>query len=505
MKNTELYKLLINFTAIDFDEFELFLLSPLHNKNKPLIVLFQIIKAKKNLLAERNYIKLTQQIKKKTGYSDATIKKLISFLSNAVLEYYKLKSASANDISSKATLNDFLLRNGDYDTLKKMQSKLTKELDDIEKSNAENYFNAYLHNMNLFNSSIMRMKYQSTVEAGSRLRIINDACENLVIFTLIKLTILYANYILNSIDSGKDKVSGFTVNLKELYKSCMSAVLDTKNKKHISIFDLHMKAFECFEKIACKENYLIYKEAFNRNIGILDDESKYSNFNLLLGYCYASQRMTDEDKFFYREELELLTFYIKQGLYKNELTSDLPPVMYRNYVTLCMDIKDMKSMYSFIENYSNELNVSSRVDFVNFALTHYYYGIQNYQKALKHINSVALNKFVYKYDLINIEMKIYFEKADFFSLDRIFHNYRETVKKDLLLTKYDKSRFMIFFKHLSELIRIINAPESKERQFSLEYLRSTITKENSFVMRKWMLEKLDEKLNSHSKTSEIIS
>ena len=84
MKNTEIFKLLKNFSPTDFVAFEKFLASPFHIKNKPLKVIFQILKDKNNLIIDSDYTKLRRIVKRKTAFSAATITK---FTGNCLFRY----------------------------------------------------------------------------------------------------------------------------------------------------------------------------------------------------------------------------------------------------------------------------------------------------------------------------------------------------------------------------------------------------------------------------------
>jgi hypothetical protein len=499
MKKTKLFILLNSFDSKDFDEFELYLLSPFHNKNKPLSTIFHIIKEKKDLLIQENYLKLIQIISKRTDYPISTIKKLFSILGEAILDYYKVKSVLSDDMYSRISLNNYLLKNKEHRTLEQLQSSLDQEFNARAKISNEDYYKLFLHKLNMYSASVVNLKYQNNKDVEKRLQLMKDAGLYLSLYTLIQMTLLYANYTLDLIDSGLDEIKGCCFPLKESFSSNEAYIKNSNNKLIINVFELYYNAFLCYENISNKTYYRKYKGLFYSQIDNLDKESLYINYNLLLGYCSISQRIIDADKFFYEEELDLLTFNVEKGLYKNELTSNMSPITYRNYVILCLDIMNMNKLKLFIDNYSTELNLSERVDMINYALTHYYYGTGNNKKALKYLNSVDIKKFLYKYDLLNLEIKIYYDRGDFMSLDRVFHNYRETIKKDKILTKYDKVRILIFVKYFSELIRIIRSPESNDILFSLEYLLDHVQKENSFIMKKWMIEKIEHKIESIKK------
>lgn len=486
MKNTELYILLNSFSSKDFEDFELFLFSPLHNRNKSLNLVYNTIKSRKDLLVQKNHDKILHLISKRTSYSTSTVKKLISFLSDSVLEYYKIKSVLSDEFYLRISLNQYLLKNGDSQTLKKSQKILEQKYCMNSKLNIGDYYRIFLHKLNLFNSSVINLKYQNKTDVEERLNTINEAGIYLSLYSLIQLTLLFANYVLNSVDSGTEKVEGFRLPLRQLFETSVLCMTNAADKKIKNEFNLYYSAYKCYETLANANLYKEYKDIFLEQADRLDHESFYINYNLLLGYCSTSQRVMSSDQFFDKEELELLNYSMEKKLYKNEITSNLSPITYRNYVLLCLENMDMVKLKNLIENYSSELDFTERVDMVNYAFTHYYYGMSNYKNALKYLNTVDLKKFVYKYDLLDLEIKIYYERNDFTSLERLYHNYREIIKKDTLLTKYDKTRFLIFFKHFSDFLRIINKPDNYEVHFSLEYLQSQICKEKSFVMKKWL-------------------
>jgi hypothetical protein len=498
MKIPEVYKLLKLFTELDFREFEKYLQSPLLNTNKSLLTVFRLINNNKSLIAQNEYSKLRNLLKRRTGFSAATIRKLLSFLSNVVLNYYKYKSVLSDDIYANILLNQTLLKNGSYETLTKSQISLSNTLSGLTKFNADNLYNTYLHATNLLNTSVIRLKYQSKNESKYRIDVIAQSSENLIVYTLIKLTNDFINYILTSVDSGKEKEElKFFIELDKIFEATKHSIGNSSNEIGL-VFQLYYNAFLCYNNLTKKEYYLKYKRFFEGNIEAFDGDTINANINILLSYCIICQRITDEDKFFYSEELVLMSIYIDQELYKNEITSYLSSIMYRNYVLLCFDIMDMEVLKRFIDGNSINLKSSERPDLTNFALAHYYFGIKNIQKSLKHLNSLDLNRFVYKYDILNIEIKIYFERSDLISIEKIFHNYRELIKKDNLLTKYDKRRFMVFFKYFQELLRIISKPDSNNTKVYLKFLREKIENQNTFVMKKWILSKINERCNSKS-------
>ena len=140
--------------------------------------------------------------------------------------------------------------------------------------------------------------------------------------------------------------------------------------------------------------------------------------------------------------------------------------MLRNYFLICYSQKQFQRLKVFVRKYSKDFKDTENKDMMKFCLAHYYEGTKNYNNALKNISDIKADKYIYKYDLKNLELKIYFEKntketfKDECAL-RASHNYRETVKKDKQLTDHEKNRFYTFLNYYNSFITFYNNKKNK--------------------------------------------
>ena len=137
---------------------------------------------------------------------------------------------------------------------------------------------------------------------------------------------------------------------------------------------------------------------------------------------------------------------------------------------------------------------------LNFGMAHYHYLKKEYQKALKCLNDIKLNYFFYKYDILNLEFKIYYETKNIEPIERTIHNYKQMIKTDSFLTKNDKKRHTSFLKFYQSFI-FLTFKLKKRKNFlrEISYLRDQIINEKTFTMKKWLITKANELIVIHKK------
>jgi len=187
----------------------------------------------------------------------------------------------------------------------------------------------------------------------------------------------------------------------------------------------------------------------------------------------------------------LLKEFIEKEYYKNTGVEYLHPALFRNFIIKCIASNEFSYLKNFIDNNQNKLSPEDRDNIVNYGKSLYYYGIKNHKKCLKHINDIDISNFMFKYDVRNLELKLYFDMNKNDLLEKAYHNYREIVKKDVFFTTLDKLRYKRLFFYFSKLILLNKKSKKAKTTFDAEYLLNKISKEESFVLKNWVVEKLN--------------
>jgi hypothetical protein len=128
---------------------------------------------------------------------------------------------------------------------------------------------------------------------------------------------------------------------------------------------------------------------------------------------------------------------------------------------------------------------------INYGYAYYYLGIKEYQKALKSINNISLDKFVYRFNIRNIELRIYYELNKIELLLDALHNYRLTILNNELLTSSDKKSLLKMITYFKKLILIKNELDIKKQISEARVYIKLIEKEPVFSLKKYLMDKYD--------------
>ena len=111
-------------------------------------------------------------------------------------------------------------------------------------------------------------------------------------------------------------------------------------------------------------------------------------------------------------------------------------------------------------------------------------------------------KLVYKYDIYSLELKIYYEKGDYEGLEKLLHNFYGNIKNENIFTVHDKERHELLVYYFRKLVSKKIKYDDDNKVVNLELFKKDIEKEIHFVMKKWILSKLDELIKNHKDTPE---
>jgi len=203
------------------------------------------------------------------------------------------------------------------------------------------------------------------------------------------------------------------------------------------------------------------------------------------------ERLGEDIDFYRKQQAELLLNYIEKGYFKTDENKHLHSIEYRNFILIAFSIGDFKILKSFIDKCTSRLNKKDQDDMLNLGLAFYYYRIKNYKEALISINKIEINSFIYRFDIRNILLRIYYEIDELNkSLDSI-HNYKKIISDDKTLDKSIKDSLRTMLKYLNKLI-IIKKNLYLDIPYEAGFLIKKIQKEPTFALKKWLLDRLEE-------------
>ena len=205
------------------------------------------------------------------------------------------------------------------------------------------------------------------------------------------------------------------------------------------------------------------------------------------------------------EQINLYDIYIDNDFYKAGSYKYLNSIIFVNYIILSSSVRKYDKLLSFIDKTELLLDRNEKNDLKRFALAHYYFGKGEYLNAINNINDIKMKTFIYRYQLITLELKIYFVKLfkpdnkdiNFAIVDRILHNHNKQISIDKFLTKFDKIRLQKMFRYYRKLYTYSTKYLlDKSQTEDLEFLKKELESEIDFAMKIWIIEKIDEILTT---------
>ena len=111
----------------------------------------------------------------------------------------------------------------------------------------------------------------------------------------------------------------------------------------------------------------------------------------------------------------------------------------------------------------------------------------NYEKALENINKVKYDVFLYKIDVKNLLLKIFFELKQYDQAFSLVDAYKHFLKSNKELSHEYKEQFLNFIIMYNKILRTTSQNKPENQDFLLSELKSIKTISN----RDWLTEKIN--------------
>lgn len=259
---------------------------------------------------------------------------------------------------------------------------------------------------------------------------------------------------------------------------------------HKSLINIHYFLFKTLEKPEEKKYYFLLRDLFYRNMKSFDREERYFLFNHLATYC--SDEVSRKNTEFYQEALDVYKHMLKYNAYSYSDSEYMQVVTYRNIIYYCNTVKDDRWFEYFIDKYYDVITPKHREDMKNFARANLHFLRKDYEKSLTSVSLISYEFFLFKPDLKNLMLKIYYELEYFEQAYSLIDTYKHYLSGTTEISDAYKTFYRNFVNRYLGLIKI-KTGTSRE---SPAFLKSKIEKENKIVNKIWLLEKIEDLIKS---------
>lgn len=501
MKHSEVFDLLNEFKYHDLMKFKKFLNSSFFGIRKNVVLIYDLIFNNKELLKSNDYDGIISKLKIRFNIKNNILSQYLALLYNSALKFIAVSTFLKDEIRVNLYINEYSLNSGNRKLFRKISGKIVN-IHSSKKLNEKSLLFSFLNYDDIVTYLIHSGGHVKEKNINERTTYYYKSINDLLLFTIQTFVFTYCNIVNQRINSGnEDKFNKLSI-IPKLFEVANDIIEYDRTSVRIKFLKLYELLYNTFYNPLNEKIYFEYKKFFINNDDILDDDLKRLHFNLLLSNCNIKMRIIEPIKYM-KEQLELYDIYMDKEFYRKGSYKNLHSTIFMNYIMLSTAVNKYDKIKSFVNKTGMLLEKREREDLINFALAHYYFGTGEYSKALRCINDIKMKTFIYKYQLITLELKIYFnnifknnenrEEINYVIVNRILNNYNKLVNNDTFLTKLDKIRLQKMFRYYGKLYNHTEMfMRDKKSKDSIEFLKYEINKEKSFAMKNWIVEIIDE-------------
>jgi hypothetical protein len=486
MAKNDLYLILMSFTKTDTVKFRKFLKSPYFSLRSKQVQLYDEIIKYYPLFTHVNLNKrtLSSKIYPRKRYNDATIRNLFSDLHDSALKFLRIENFEKSGIEK----DDFLFRELKMRNLNDEFSKIVIKLEASSNEPVDMIFflNNHFLEANKFNFSHHNKKLKKEKNVQVETSYLNNSINHLIYFFVTTFITVYLNLLSykmsfkTSLPEQSERKFLELINFATLNKLL-------KDNKHYFIIELYHLLIKTYLEFDNEEYYWNYKNDLIRKMHLLSPNEKNFHFYRLISYLSFKKFLNPTELSYRRELFVIYKQFLENEYYLDRNTNHLPHDLYRNILTDALDLKEFSWTEEFIKTYSNKVHPKDITNMYNYGYANWHYSLGNYETAIDYINKIEQDYFLYKIDIKNLSLKIYYELNYTEAALSLVKTYKETIRKNTLLNPERKKRYVNFSKYM-ELLILFKADACRH---DIGYIRHKIIKNDSVAFKPWLLEKTE--------------
>lgn len=449
MLNSKVIDILKTLTQEELKRFNEFVNSPYHNKNKKVILLFNLLSKhhpsyeNKELTKENLFSKIFTGSEKE--FSDASIRNLLSdlmILAEKFLSYHGFEKDTFDFYEKclKETVDRKLT--GIFD--KKLKSIYDK-IDSEEFEGEEQFYKKFL----------LEQLKSSSIQFSDNLKLYKDesntnASEYLTYFYLVKVfkMINFFNYQKQYNVSQNPNIAGKIINeidIEEIIEN-----LKDKSVKNYTIMTVYLKMYKALTNPDNDEYYYEYKKILTGNDSMFSLLEKYGLYVCLTNCCV--QKIDSGNEKFFKECFGVYLIMFGKNLF-SAYPGYFPMSAYNAVIVTGLAANEFKKVEELIYEYSDKLNPEYKDNAMSYSLAQLNFYTKNYDKALEFIAKTDTEFSIFKFHLKILTLKIFYEQEDYDSLYYAADSFHHFINKNKMVREDVKLEYRNFLMILDTLVK----------------------------------------------------
>ena len=475
MENTRLIKFLKSLNNNEIRQFRDFINSPVFNKNKNIVDLFEILKDYyPNFDTEEvSEEKLFTMVFKEENFEYFRIKNLTSDLFKLGKEFLAF-NVYRNSQNTKEIfmLQELRLRN--LDTAFEQTHRLAEKRLEMTEAKDENYF---LHKMNL---QFEIMSYYSPKKPNVNFHYMQERLDLFINYSLIFLIKEY-NIMLH-----ENNQNNYNFDLK-MFDNVMSYLEKNRSTENPTL-EVYYNIL-LMEKTKNEKYFYKLMELKNKYRGKLTDVDNYMLYLHLDGYCATAYNVNG------RTDLLKEQFSLAKEFPVSDFTEN-GKILYPdflNQVKKAVRVNEFEWAEYFMEKFKNKLT-DEKDNTLNFCHGIIAYKKGDFDNALDLFSKTNFSNFIIKIQVKILLLQLFIDKKYYDQAELMIDTFRRYLTREKSILESIKISTMEFLKISGDLIKIKASVSGKELAYKIDMLNSDIDNmsNNRFGIKLYLKEKAND-------------
>ncbi len=481
MQDSYLINILSTLSKREMRDLGRFLESPLHCKRKDVRKLYSILSVHhpdfdgRKLNAESIYSKMYPGKK----FSGGVLRKISSELFKACEEYLKFKLCISQPEAELELFNEYIRKDTDR-LVEKKQKEIEGAFVKTLKPDQNYLLLRSRFEMSMINFHLRRGEQEKAIPR------INDQAKYLINYFLIRiLNIAHdkeVNRNLFNAEYGTDYTEEF------LHRFNVRKFIEESNIEE-STFELITRIFfhlyYAYLEFENDADYQKSSELFFGNLSRISANDKLNIFLLLENCC--TRRIING-----REEYLSVVFGLYKKILKDIYSSGrkikMDVDLFRNIIITGLKLKEYVWVKKFIEKYVNWTDAKFRTSMQNYAMSRLLLETGKHEEALTYLSKVKYEYFLFKNDVRNMLLRIYFELDHYEDAVAVVDSYRHFLSGNKNITELNRRSNLKFIRLYLALFRLKKGIGRSD----LSTISSDLSKARYVTNKQWLEEKVVE-------------
>lgn len=488
MKNYELLGILRSFSPGETAKFEKFLISPYFNNRRKIVLLYKEIVKYYPLFTHVNLSKrkLFKRVFPKAAYNDSTMRNLLSDLQESAMNFLSIENFERSKLDKSNFLFHELSIKGLHNEFWKTLEKTNELRDGLV--DWTYFLNNHFTEANKYNFSHHYSKLHKETDLKKEISYLNNSVNNLVYFFVMNFTSIYLNYL--TYKKSYNTYAAMHNNIEKLFSMMNFRELKElmQNDKNSFVIEIYSALIKLFADPESDENYYAFKKVFFSNISGLSKDERSFLYYQLITFSYLRLEAPVKGLDYEKELFTLFVEMLDKEYFLDRNTHHLPHELYRNILSHSLRMKNFAWAHEFIEKYSFRVHPSDKENMYNYGYAYLMYELGKYEDALLYLQKVEKEYFVYKIDVKNLLLKIFYELGYTEESLSLLKTHILSLRRNRLIEAERKKRYINFSKFLEKLVY----HKAGTLRQDIGYIKHRLQRNEEVAFKPWLLEKIAE-------------